>query len=251
MASMGIGKRLALVTALCLACAVAFAAAAQGWGVKYASGPDPAVERWPSWPYPASCLGVTFDPVAVFDGPTEAENGSGGPELALRRYLDEGLYPQVPTRFWRLVAAGDTQAFFASGRLEQGLFWLTVQLVDGQWRVDGEVDECRARTFREGDVAVRWDLAPGQGLTAKSRRVQVKLSRREGCNGGRSLNAAADPVFRRVEKRLLLTVWVEPPPPGVYTCERRREPPLTVSLPGRLGKRQLWDGGSYPPRREF
>ena len=69
--------------------------------------------------------------------------GPGGPELALRKYLDDGLYPQVPTKFWRLVAAAETHAFFASGRLEQGLFWLAVQFVEGQWRVVGTLDECR------------------------------------------------------------------------------------------------------------
>ena len=49
----------------------------------------------------------------------------------------------------------------------------------------------------------------------------------------------------------MLTVWVDPLPPGAHTCEKRRESPLTVKLPGRLGKRQLWDGSIYPPRREF
>jgi hypothetical protein len=242
-------KRIAIAIAalLCLACA----ATAQGWGIKYASGPDPAVERWPSWPYPAGCLGVSFDPVAVFSGPTEAEKGSGAPELALRKYLDAGLYPQLPTKFWRLVRVDSTSAVFASGRLEQGLFWLTFELVDGQWQVAGDLDECRARTARDGSVAVRWDLAPGQGLTGKARRIRVKLSGSEGCNGGRSLNEVADPEFRRVGRKLVLTVWVEPLPPGVYTCEKRQEPPLAVDLPGRLGRRQLWDGSFYPPRREY
>lgn len=242
-------KRIAItITAvLCLA----FAATAQGWAIKFASGPDPAVARWPSWPDRTGCLGVTFDPVAIFNGPTEAEKGSGAPELALRRYLDEGLYPQVPTKFWRLVAATDTRAYFASGRLEQGLFWLAFGLADGQWRRVGDLDECRARTVRDGSVAVRWDLAHGQDLTGRSKRALVKLTGNEGCNGGRSLNAAASPEFRPAGRKLVLTVWVEPLPPGIYTCEKRREPPLAVKLPGRLGKRQLWDGSFYPPRREF
>jgi hypothetical protein len=242
-------KRLATVIAVLLS--LACAGNAQGWGVKYANGPDPAVSRWPSWPHPTGCLGVTFDPVAVFSGPTDAEKGTGGPELALRRYLDEGLYPQVPTRFWRRVATTDSEVSFASGRLEQGLFWLAFRLADGQWSFAGNLEECRARTVRDGSVAVRWDLAPGQGLRAKAKRIRVKLTGSEGCNGGRSLNASAGPEFRRFGRKLVLTVWVDPLPPGVYTCEKRREPPLAVKLPGRLGKRQLWDGSTYPPRREL
>jgi hypothetical protein len=248
---MGIGKRLALLTAVCLSCVAGLAPVAQGWGVRFASGPDPAVERWPAWPYPTTCNGVSFDPVAVFGGPTEAENGTGGPELALRRYLDEGLYTQVPTRFWRLVAASDTQAFFASGRLELGLFWLVAEFAEGQWRIVGQPGECTAKTEREGNVAVRWDLAPSsQAPTGAEKRISVKLRGREGCSGGRSLNAVADPEFRKVGKKLVLTVWVEPLSPGPHTCQKRVEPPLSVKLPGRLGERQLWDGGSYPPRRE-
>jgi hypothetical protein len=242
-------KRLAPAIAVVLS--LACVGTAQGWGITYASGPDPAVARWPSWPHPTGCLGVSFDPVAVFSGPTDAEKGTGGPELALRQYLDTGLYPQLPTKFWRLVAAADTRAYFASGRLEQGLFWVTTELAEGRWRVAGDIDECRARTVREDSVAVRWDLAPGQGLTANAKRVRVKLTGSEGCNGGRSLNAAARPEFRQFGKKLVLTVWVAPLPPGVHTCEKRREGPLAVKLPGRLGKRQLWDGSFYPPRREL
>ena len=66
----------------------------------------------------------------------------------------------MPTRFWRLVAATETRAFFASGRLEQGLFWLAFELVDGQWRLAGNLEECRARTVRDGSVAVA--LGPGR-----------------------------------------------------------------------------------------
>ena len=155
-------KRLAPTIAILLS--LACAGTAQGWGIKYASGPDPAVSRWPSWPYPAGCLGVTFDPVAVFSGPTEAENGTGGPELALRQYLDAGLYPQLPTRFWRLVAATDTRAYFASGRLEQGLFWLTAELAEGRWQVGGE-----ARRMQGADRARgRRRRALGSGAAAGS-----------------------------------------------------------------------------------
>jgi hypothetical protein len=237
----------AIVVVISLACA----GTAHGWGVRYANGPDPAVSRWPSWPNATSCLGVTFDPVAVFSGPTEAEKGTGGAELALRRYLDEGIYPQTPTRFWRLVASTDTRDYFASGLLQQGLFWLSFQLIDGQWRVVGNLEECRPRTARDGGISVRWDLVPEKGPRADAKRVRVKLVGAEGCNGGRSLNAVADPEFHRFGRKLVLTVWVDPLPPGVRTCEKRREPPLTVKLPGRLGKRQLWDGSFYPPRREF
>jgi hypothetical protein len=243
---MRVGTRFLAVALLSLA----FAGTAHGWELRYANGPDPATSRWPSWPYPAGCLGTTFDPVAVFGGRTEAELGQGGPEQALKRYLDEGLYPQVPTKYWRLVSSTETRASFASGRLEQGLFWLSFELVDGQWRLAGDLGECKARTVRDGNAAIDWGLPGGQSLSGKSRRIEVKLHASRGCDGGRSLNKAAEPEFRRAGKRLLLTIWVTPLPPGNYTCEKLIEPPLVLKLPGRLGDRELWDGGTYPPDKE-
>ena len=239
-----------LATAIVLLLGLAFAGTAHGWNVKYANGPDPAVAEWPSWPSPAGCLGTTFDPVATFGGPTEAERGQGGAEQALKKYLDEGLYSQVPTKFWRPVLSTGTRAIFASGQLELGLFWLTFELVEGQWRLAGNLEECKPRTVRDGNVAIDWGIPGGQGLNADSRRIEVNLHSGGGCDGGRSHNRAAEPEFRRVGRKLLLTIWLEPLPPGRYNCKKRKEGPLALRLPARLGDRQLWDAGTYPPRRE-
>jgi hypothetical protein len=242
-----------MATVAALLLCLAGAAAAQGWGIRYAQGPDPAVAAWPSWPHPTACDGVSFDPVSVFSGPTEAELGSGGAELALRRYLDEGLYPHVPTRFWRPVSVTETSAHFASGRLQQGLFWLDFELVDGSWRVAGDLEECRPRTVRKGILAARWAPVDGQVLTPATRRIRVDLASpyRE-CNGGRDDSRAAEaPSFVSRGKRLVLSIWVPPapelPPGFAYNCKGRKRTPLSVRLPGRLGSRSLWDGGVYPP----
>jgi hypothetical protein len=244
-------KRLAIAFLLCAMLVAALAATASGFAVTYANGPDPAVSSWPEWPYPVGCLGVTFDPVAVFGGPTEAEKGNGAPELALRRYLDEGLYPQLPTKFWRQVAASPGRVSFSSGRLEQGLFWLTAaETSPGQWSIVGNVDECGARSIRDGEAAIDWALAKGQKLDRETRRIEVELHPSGACDGGRSHNDAAQPRFRRTGRKLVLTIWLKPLPPGNYTCKRRREGPLSLRLPGPLGDRRLWDGGSFPPRRE-
>jgi hypothetical protein len=244
-------KRLATVSALCALLIASAAASASGFAVTYASGPDPALSRWPEWPYPVGCLGVTFEPVSVFGGPTEAERGTGAPEMALRRYLDEGLYPQLPTEFWRQVATSPGRVSFSSGRLELGLFWLTAgETSPGQWSIVGNVDECRARSLRDGEAAIDWALAKGQKLGRGTRRIDVKLHSSGACDGGRSHDRAAEPEFRQTGGKLVLTVWLKPLPPGNYTCRRRSEGPLSLKLPKPLGDRQLWDGGSFPPRRE-
>jgi hypothetical protein len=241
-------RRISTVAAVLLC--LAGAAGAQGWAIKFAQGPDPATARWSSWPHPTACNGVSFDPVSVFRGPTEAELGTGGAELALRRYLDEGVYSHLPTRFWRLVAATETSAHFASGRLEQGLFWLGFQLVDGQWRPTGELEECRAQTERGGRAATPWTLADGDAMTKRSRRIRVHILDKR-CQGFRDPRTRAEaPEIDRFGKRLVVTIWLEPLPPGKYKCPKPKTVPLVVRLPGALGERQLWDGSVYPPRRE-
>jgi hypothetical protein len=194
---------------------------------------------------------VTFDPITVFGGPTDAEKGTGGPELALRKYIDEGLYPQLPTRFWRQVTASPGSVSFSSGRLEQGLFWLTAgEQSPGQWTIVGNLEECRARSIHDGETAIDWGLAKGEKLSRESRRIEVNLHASGRCDGGRSHNEAAEPRFRQIDGKLVLTIWLEPLPAGKYNCKKRKEGPLSLRLPGPLGKRQLWDGGSFPSVRE-
>jgi hypothetical protein len=224
--------------------------ASAGVSIIYPKGPDPAVSEWPHWPYPVSCGGLPFDPVAAFGGPTEAEKGTGGPEQALARYLEvAATEASISKSYWRLVAADETRVEFAEGRLEQGAAWLRFQLSGGAWKPVGTLDFCVPRTIREGSESAQWGIDGSQTLGPNTRRVKVNLSAGDGCDGGRSLDAAAErPEFRQFGKRLVMTIWLEPLPPGIYTCQKLVEPPLVVKLPGRLGDRRLFDGRTYPPR---
>jgi hypothetical protein len=224
-------------------------ALADHFSIVYPKGPDPAVSEWPAWPDQVSCGGLDFNPIAAFGGPTEAERGTGGAELALQKYLDEvAAYTTISKRYWRLLSATETRAEFAEGRLEQGPLLLAFELANGRWSHVGLPSYCVPRTVREGRVATRWTLARGQALGRSTRRIRVDLAG-GGCNGGASLNAMAErPEFRQFGKRLVMTIWLEPLPPGIYTCQALVEPPLAVRLPGRLGTRQLFDGATYPPR---
>ncbi len=240
-------RRAAIVWFTAAALALAFATSAQaGFSITYPQGPDPAVSEWPGWPHPVSCGGLSFDPVAAFDGPTEAATGLGAAELALRAYLEAN--PSIPKHFWRLVITSETRAEFADGRLPQGPLWLSFELINGKWAPAGLPDYCVPRTVREGLVASAWTLAPGQRLAPGTRRVRVELAG-DGCTGGQSLDAMAQrPEFTEVGRKLAITIWLEPPPPGISNCRRLIEPPLVVRLPGRLGHRRLYDGRTYPPR---
>jgi hypothetical protein len=244
------GALIAAIAALALALALALGAtagpAAAGTGIVHPSGPDPVLREWPNWPYPVTCGNNVFDPSTAFDGPTEAEAGSGAPELALRRYLAEGLYAQTPQHYWRLAALSPTRADFASGLLSLGPFFLSFELEAGEWSVLGEPQTCTPRSLREGRKALGWRLAPGQGIGPRTRGVRVDLSGGH-CHGKTPLSELVEPPqFAGAGRRLAMTIWLAPRThPG--TCPRARETPLLVKLPGKLGTRQLFDGSTYPP----
>ena len=247
---MRLSIRVALVVILVLALA---GTARAGFGVILPKGPDPAVKKWPHWPYETICGETPFDPVGVFSGETVAEHGAGEPEAALRSLLAETLDTGLPTRFWRPVTLTENSAEFASGRLSTVPYLLTFGRVGGRWAVV-KSGSCRPHTVRDGILAARWRLTDDQRLTPATRRIRVDLSPAYSeCDSGRDAGEAAEaPRFTRRGGRLVITIWVppvSPPPPGFsYSCERGRQTPLVVELPGRLGSLSLWDGVTYPPR---
>jgi hypothetical protein len=227
----------------------ALSACAGPIGAVTVSGPDPAVEKWPRWPYPASCGTATFDPVTVFRGPTGAEEGSSPSAVALRGVLyDPALaWLGLPQHDWRLVHEDSETAEFIWGRLAKGMQRVTLQNSGEGWKLSGN-GTCEIHSVIRGAWAVNWSLAVDHSPLGKNtRRVRIDLSGGP-CSSGRSQNDRAHPIFRQMGRKLLLSILVDPPLPGPQTCEGIVEPPLVVKLPGRLGKRKLYDGGTYPPR---
>jgi len=224
---------------------VAVTAASANWGV------DPAVRKWPSWPYPTTCGSRTFDPVAIFSQPATAELGSTSGERALRRFLRHPLIPWVPRHNWRLLYENGRTAEFVSSplsnrpeRAPEGLLFKRKQR-GGRWKWTGS-GPCLPASVVDGHPAIYWDLPEDHPeLSAETTEIEVNLGPGE-CASGRSQNERAHPVFTELEGRLLLTIWLTPVHGG-QTCLGLSEPPLKIELPGPLGARPLYDGGTYPP----
>lgn len=217
-----------------------------------ATGPDPAVERWPVWPWPTACGGHTFDPVQVFGGPTGAERGSRPSERALRAFLVEqlGFATRIaPMRNYRRVSERGSQAEFASGRLRSrfGVTGLNFEKRRGRWRWWGS-GPCTPTSVVAGESAITWLISGEQeSLGPETTRLSINLGPGP-CNSGQSQNdRAREPVFHRMGGRLLMVMRLEPLPPGGYTCEGSTEPPMEVELPEPLGELHLFDGATYPP----
>lgn len=215
-------------------------------------GSDPAVAEWPYWPYKVSCYGPPFDPVSVFSGPANAELGSLPAEIALREtiYDPKLAWLGLPTDHWRRVFETDSEASFVSGRLASYPQWTYFRNDGSGWKLAGN-GGCTPSSLVQGRYAVTWDLTAKRGPGPNARWVKVHLGQGPCDSGAPQAERMRPPVFRQLGRRLLMSIVLEPLPPGAYTCIGVREPPILVKLPGRLGKRSLFDGGTYPPRPEM
>lgn len=229
---------------------VALATGAAAWAASGPpSGPDPAVKEWPRWPYLTTCdYSLAFDPVSVFSGTTEAEKGTRPSEVALREALerDEIPYSRSDSN-WRLLAEDEDEAEFVHGRLSGQLEWTSFQLEEGAWKMRRYSSDCEPTSIVGRGPVVTWDLAEPKKSNDLVRRIKIRLGPGD-CNDGKPQNPRARVRFRKLGRKLLMTVWLKPVSPGPHTCPGLIEPPLKVTLPRKIKLHRLWDGSTYPPR---
>lgn len=183
----------------------------------------------------------------VFSGQTTAEQGTLPSEVALRQLLEAGSIPYAHRGSWCKIAESADVAEFTRGRLSGGyLEWVQLRFEGGRWKYGGNASDCDPTSVVGGGPVVTWTLDQGRVATDVVRKIRVNLGPGP-CDGGRPQNPRARPVFQRYGKRLLLTIWLKPLPPGFYTCPAISEPPKTIILPRRMRIGRLLDGGTYPP----
>lgn len=229
-----------------LAIVLVLAVVAAAWA-KASTGLDPAVTKWPSWPHHVTCGGLGFDPVIAFSGPTDAEKGSGGAEAALRRFLKEPGWGWIPKRHWRLIAKNAHWAEFVQGRLEAKMepSWLGFGKRRGKWKWAGS-GGCEPRTLRHGLPAAEWTLFPEAPPSPGSEELVVGISEIACSSGTNPLSRLQVPEVRYTEDAAFVTFWVRPRR-GAQTCQGISPTRYVLKLPGPLGERTLYDGGTYPP----
>jgi len=245
---MGVRPTLAVTIVAALLLAAVPAAAASAKAKAPAEKPKPVLEEWPRWPYPVSCGEFAFDPVAVLSSPVGVEYGSKPSEQALRAVLEDPSLDWLGYGWgWRLAGEDADSAQFLRGEPGTGLHSIAVAIKDGRWQWAGSTSSCSLTSRVYGDYyAIDWVPADDRPLGPNTRRVRVRLTGGP-CRGNLQISDRAHFVFRQLGKRLLMSAWIDPLPPGPATCPGVVEPVLTVKLPGRLGQRKLFDGGTYPP----
>ncbi len=230
-------------------CALATAPAALA---SSASGPDPAVTEFPDWPFEVSCeSGVNpFNPLEAFAGPTGAELGSTPAELALARFLKNGLLESIgiSKHDWRLISETNDFAQFSHGRVAGQLEWVTFSKRAGDWSFEGYSSDCDPESVLDKGTIVTWSLARKQkNLTPRSKTIWIDLGPGE-CASGALQNPRAHFYFRALGRKLLMIAWLDPISRG-GTCLGTIEPARKVRLPFPLGEYRLYDGSTFPPLR--
>jgi hypothetical protein len=237
------GRALAVVALLTLGLVAAGPARGDG-------GSGQILDEWRTWPYQSECGGVVLSPIAVFSTVAGAEEGSLPAEVGLREVVNDPALSWIgfAQHGWRALAEGPESASFVSGELGEDTRFLSLTKADGRWKFAGS-GPCSLTTVVPGARTVAWSLAAEQpGLRPDTRRIRVDLGPGN-CASGASQNARArKPIFRQRGRTLLMILSLEFGASGPQTCQGVIEPPLRVSLPGRLGTRKLYDAGSFPPR---
>jgi hypothetical protein len=212
-----------------------------------AGKPDPAIGKWPTWPYPVTCGSLPFDPISAF-GPPNAGPGEQPAETAWRNFVANHNVPWQPTGHWRLVAADDKTAELVSGQLSWGLDSMRFENQDSTWRWSGS-GGCVPRSLRGGLQATEWQVMDPMTVRPRDRKLTVLVSELS-CTGGADPTTRLEPPDVWFSKhRLTIATWVEPLPAGTYTCPSNPPARYEIRLPRPVGRRVLLDGGTYPPQK--
>jgi hypothetical protein len=204
--------------------------------------PEPAVSR-------VSCgNGPTFD-VAVLDRPGAAEQGADPAAAALRAHVTGGG-PEtdwLPDAGWIEAArSGNTVLYLARGQ-DDALFQMSVELVDGQWRVGGW-GGCRLQPDLPPGVGLAtFRIAPGTTLEPDVTEIEILVTEMA-CNSGQDARGRILPPHLVLGEGSVLVIVTIRARGGGQDCQSNPETPFLLELPEPLGHRLLLDGSEVPPR---
>ena len=209
------------------------------------------LQQWATWPYPAQCGVETISPVAVFSSPAGAENGSLPSEVGLREALadPETSWVYLAQTGYRLLAEDAESASFVSG----GARRRNVLPPAAKGRRALEARRLGALFPEHLDPGSRGhqlesrprSAASAGGDAANPDRTRGKLlQRRE-----KPQRAGAKARLPSAGEEVADDDDPEPTSPGCLHLSGGATPAADGrGFPSRLGKRILYDGGSFPPR---
>lgn len=200
-----------------------------------------------------TCGDLLF-PAAALSGPIGAERADDPAANALRAFLgrrDPSL-EDLPKEDYRvLIVSQDLVVFATEARGPSGLTAVRVERHDTVWTAR-MTPSCEPRLSLPGLNAATWSLRMDEPLPPPDATGFVALVSETACTSGRPADGRIlPPVILREQARVLVVFAVHPPPPmpgGLENCGGPPPTPVRVELGQPLGKRQLLDGGVFPPR---
>jgi hypothetical protein len=197
-----------------------------------------------------SCGGITF--------PAEALAAQGGAETtdtpaaaALRRYLRGGepVVEELPLSGYRILWAEAQRVVFATGPDRAPIVAIEATADGGRWTARGRGICAPALVIPPGLNAATWRLPAGAPMPdAATTRVDAMVTELECTSGRPAAERVLAPVIRREPTRVLVVYAVREPPPSLAeTCPAAPPTKVTLDLGQPLGRRELLDGGVFPP----
>jgi hypothetical protein len=219
-------------------------------------------EPAPSQPPPAAVLAADLSftcgeflfPAAALSGPIGAERADDPAAQGLRAFLDRRdlALEDVPKKDYRILVTGEELVVFATAAIgTSGLIAIAVEHSDAGWKAR-MTPPCDPHLSLPGLNAATWSLALDEPPPPPDATGFVALVSETTCTSGRSAaGRILPPLIVREPTRVLVVFAVQPPPPapgGLENCAGPPPTPVRVELGEPLGKRELLDGGVFPPQ---
>lgn len=201
-----------------------------------------------------TCGGERAFDAGVLDHAGGAEDGQGAEIDGLRRAFSRfgDAFPKARRLDWILADRDETGALFVARAEVERPAWLAVEL-----EVDTDTGLYLPMTMSQCDPHVRLSADFGPGVWAidsaypspgpESQTINV-LVWEVACNGGVPTTGRMSPaVVAFADDTVTVTIGVRPLE-GFQECPLGPGTPAIVTLPQRIGPRELLDGGAEPPR---
>jgi hypothetical protein len=197
-----------------------------------------------------SCGNVAF-PATALEGPVGAEAMEEPGAAALRRYIRSGdpAAEDLPLNGYRLLRADPERLVFATSGESGPMVAIEARAAGGVWTARG-IGICQPTiVVPAGLNAAAWKLPVGAPIPPAAATSFVAMVTERACTSGRPANGRVLPPAIRYEPTRILVIFATriPPSTGMETCPGAPATEVTVELREPLGKRELLDGGLFPP----
>lgn len=145
---------------------------------------------------------------------------------------------------WRELARSEHEALFGRGLPPQLLSVSVRRRRRDKWEPMGASQSRPLRAVRDGVRASSWRLDPSAEVDPEQRELRILVTEVTMASGTPANERLLEPELHLDDRRIVLRMFVKPIE-GYVGRTAKRETPVVVRLPERLGARELVDGALY------